>query len=360
MAHRYAVFFAVLFFFVRYPTQALADEWRVREVSGVVRVAIPARPIANGSVGLVLPTGTSVTTGGNGRALITNGQQRVVVGPNSRTTLAPEVGGMTRVLQDLGSALFQVDRQRQPHFRVETPLLAAVVKGTTFTVTVDPMGDRVHVAEGLVEVRSNSGNAVSDVAAGATALVPRQQPTSVEVSAPAAAVPSETAPVAAPSLDYETLTDGLVQNPPATTPAATSTTAATAVTPTPSTSPASSGAGTSTTTTATSNASGASGSTPPSNGSAIGTPGTVGAPGGGNGAAVGAGNPSNGNPGSGNPGNGNPGSGNPGAGDPGNGNPGSGNPGNGNPGSGNPGNGNPGSGNPGNGNPGSGLSLIHI
>ncbi|WP_313008900.1 hypothetical protein, partial [Brevundimonas vesicularis] len=107
MANRYAIFFAILFFFVRYPTQALADEWRIREVAGVVRVAIPARPAAYGSVGQVLPTGTSVTTGGNGRAMITNGQQRVVVGPNSRTTLAPEAGGMTRVLQDLGSALFQ-------------------------------------------------------------------------------------------------------------------------------------------------------------------------------------------------------------------------------------------------------------
>ena len=365
MANRYAIFFAVLFFFVRYPTQALADEWRIREVAGVVRVAIPARPAANGSVGQVLPTGTSVTTGGNGRAMITNGQQRVVVGPNSRTTLAPEVGGMTRVLQDLGSALFQVDRQRQPHFRVETPLLAAVVKGTTFTVTVDPMGDRVHVAEGLVEVRANNGNAVSDVAAGATALVPRQQPTSVEVSTPVASVPIEAAPVAAPSLDYETLTDGLVQNPPATAPAATSGTTATssspiAVTATPSAQTASTSSGNSAATSTGSGASsaqGGNGSAPPVTTSS-GANGSIGTGNGnpanpGSGVANGTGNGGSGNPG--NPGNPGNGGGNGGSGT-GGGNGGPGNPGNPGDGGGNGGSGNGGgNGGPGNpGNPGNG------
>ena len=342
MANRYAIFFAVLFFFVRYPTQALADEWRIREVAGVVRVAIPARPTANGSVGQVLPTGTSVTTGGNGRAMITNGQQRVVVGPNSRTTLAPEVGGMTRVLQDLGSALFQVDRQRQPHFRVETPLLAAVVKGTTFTVTVDPMGDRVHVAEGLVEVRANNGNAVSDVAAGATALVPRQQPTSVEVSTPVSSVPTEAAPVAAPSVDYEALTDGLVQNPPATAIATTSRTTATSSSPTAVT------ATTSATTASTS--SGNSAATSTGNGAISAQGGNGSAPpvatGSGANGSVGTGNGNPSSPGGGvaNGGTGNGGSGNPGnPGNPGNG---GGNGGSGN-GGGNGGPGNPG--NPGNG-----------
>ena len=162
---------ALVIFWFAGATVAFASDWQLREVTGSVRVALPARPVGNGAVGQVLPIGSSVTTGGNGRAVITNGQQRIVVGPNSRTTLAPEAGGMTRVLQDLGSALFQVDRQRAPHFRVETPLLAAVVKGTTFTVSVEPQGDQVHVAEGLVEVRANSGNASGDVAAGATGVV---------------------------------------------------------------------------------------------------------------------------------------------------------------------------------------------
>ena len=198
------------------PASAWAADWRLREVSGGVRVAVPARAIAPGVAGQVLPIGTSITTGGNGRAVITNGDQRIVVGPNSRTTLAQEQRGMTRILQDLGSALFQVDRQRQQHFRVETPLLAAVVKGTTFTVSVDPQGDRVHVSEGLVEVRAISGNAGGDVIAGATGVVSRTQPDSVEITAPSASVALEGPVVALTPIDFKEVTGGLVENPPVT------------------------------------------------------------------------------------------------------------------------------------------------
>jgi len=194
------------------PGTSFASDWRLREISGAVRIAAPARPVANGVVDQVLPIGTSVTTGGNGRAVITNGEQRIVVGPNSRTTLAPEAGGMTRILQDLGSALFQVDKQRQPHFRVETPLLAAVVKGTTFSVSIDTLGDQVHVAEGLVEVRSNNGNAFGDVGAGATAFVSRGMPGAVDIQTPAASVSSDVATLALAPIDYQQASGGLVLN----------------------------------------------------------------------------------------------------------------------------------------------------
>ncbi|RZJ00815.1 MAG: hypothetical protein EON90_05660, partial [Brevundimonas sp.] len=194
------------------PSAAWADDWRLREASGAVRVSIPARAVAVGVEGQVLPIGASVTTGSDGRAVLFNGDQRIVVGPNSRTTLAPEAGGMTRVLQDLGSALFQVDRQRRPHFRVETPLLAAVVKGTTFTVSVDTQGDRVHVAEGLVEVRSNSGGSVGDVGAGATGFVSREHPTSIEMTASSAAITVDIAATSLAPVDYSALSGGLVEN----------------------------------------------------------------------------------------------------------------------------------------------------
>ena len=204
--------FGLAFAGVIVPGTSFAGDWRVREISGAVRIAAPARPVANGVVDQVLPIGTSVTTGGNGRAVISNGEQRIVVGPNSRTTLAPEAGGMTRILQDLGSALFQVDKQRQPHFRVETPLLAAVVKGTTFTVSVETLGDQVHVAEGLVEVRSNNGNAFGDVGAGATAFVSRGMPAAVDIQTPSASVSSDVATLALAPIDYQLASGGLVLN----------------------------------------------------------------------------------------------------------------------------------------------------
>src|SRR3546814_6430757 len=113
-------------------------DWKLVEVTGVVRIAEPGHAPAPGHANQVLPTGSTVTTVGGGRAALFNGAQRITLGPNSRMTVAPESSaGMIRVMQDLGSILFQVDKKPAQHFRVETPLLAAIVKGPTFPVNVD-------------------------------------------------------------------------------------------------------------------------------------------------------------------------------------------------------------------------------
>jgi hypothetical protein len=115
---------------------------------------------------------------------------------------------MTRILQDLGAVLFQVDKRGSQHFRVETPLLAAVVKGTTFTVTADREGGMVHVAEGLVEVRAFDGGAVVDVPGGQTVRINSGAPSLlVPTAAPA------TDDARAPVLDYAAASGGLVENP---------------------------------------------------------------------------------------------------------------------------------------------------
>ena len=47
MARAKIYLIALLALFVGFPTCALADDWRIREVSGTVRIAIPARqPVA--------------------------------------------------------------------------------------------------------------------------------------------------------------------------------------------------------------------------------------------------------------------------------------------------------------------------
>lgn len=192
-------------------TTAIGAEWRIVEVTGVVRVTEPGRDAAPGRLNAALPVGSSVTTAAGGRASLDNGLQRIVVGPNSRMTIAPETtSGMTRIAQDLGAILFQVDKKKAPHFRVDTPLLAAVVKGTTFTVVVDVQSDTVNVAEGLVEVRSNAGSMSQDVPGGATASVMRDTPQSVKMSAIAASAP-DSAPAIIEPLDYGAVSGGLVE-----------------------------------------------------------------------------------------------------------------------------------------------------
>ena len=197
---------------------AVAAEWKLTEVSGTVRIAAPGADAAPAKLNQTLPTGTSVTTFQGARATLDNGLQHIVVGPNSRMTVAPDTAnGFTRVIQDLGAVMFQVDKQAKPHFRVDTPLLAAVVKGTTFTVEVEAQASSVNVAEGVVEVRSNLNDLGRDVPAGSSGTIRRDAPAAVQVISLTTATtggPVQPAVAIAP-IDYKAATQGLVENVPA-------------------------------------------------------------------------------------------------------------------------------------------------
>lgn len=215
---------------------AESGAWRVLETSGAVRTTQAMAGVQMVSTGETLGAGAVVSTGMDGRAVLSNGAQQIIVGPNSRMSLpAVEEKGMTRIIQDLGTLLFKVDKQEKQHFRVETPIIAAVVKGTTFTVTAGASGHSVHVAEGAVEVSALNGGAAQMVTAGMTARVTNNNPGVIEMSSGARGgdeqgeserggrnferkaeskkahnliVPTE---IGAGALDFANLSDGLVQ-----------------------------------------------------------------------------------------------------------------------------------------------------
>lgn len=198
------------------PLQAASAQsapWRVTAQEGAVRVTQPGLSPVQARANESLRPGAVVTTGANSRATLENGLQRVVMSANSRMTIAADsTDAMTRILQDLGSLFFQIDRRDAQHFSVETPLLAAVVKGTSFTVSVTPQQDVVHVSHGLVEVRAHQGGVGNDVAAGATARVQREIPAAVSVVVPS---DSGVAAIGAslPVMDYAVTSGGVVEAP---------------------------------------------------------------------------------------------------------------------------------------------------
>src|SRR3546814_1605096 len=63
------------------------------------------------------------------------------------------------IVESAGNIVFSIKKKLTPHFGVQTPYLAAVVKGTTFSVTVDGTGASVQVVEGAVEVSTLDGGA---------------------------------------------------------------------------------------------------------------------------------------------------------------------------------------------------------
>ena len=107
---------------------AETGDWDVVETSGTVRTSQAMAGIQQVSTGNVLGAGSILSTGANGHAVLMRGEQQIVVGPNSRMSLPlNQESGMTKIVQDLGTLLFKVDKKEKQHFQVETPIIAAVV-----------------------------------------------------------------------------------------------------------------------------------------------------------------------------------------------------------------------------------------
>ncbi len=151
---------------------AKATGWKISEASAGVTVTRDGHA-KTGSRGGSLESGDVISTGRNARAVIVNGEQYAVIAPNSRLEIAApsEGGSFVQFFERLGNVVFSVKKKTKPHFGVKTPYLAAVVKGTTFSVTVDASGASVQVVEGVVEVSTLDGGARDLVLPGNVALV---------------------------------------------------------------------------------------------------------------------------------------------------------------------------------------------
>jgi hypothetical protein len=125
---------------------------------------------------------------------------------------------MTRFMQDLGSVLFVVEKQPAAHFEVQTPLIAAVVKGTQFTVDAGMDMHSVAVSEGLVEVVAMTSGRKEMVPAGRSAQVHRTAPAKLNLGDDrqrrAGADAKITRDIGVTPIDYAVVTEGLVTAAP--------------------------------------------------------------------------------------------------------------------------------------------------
>lgn len=160
------------------PTAHAAEViWRVSKASGEVWIARSGvQPVAL-SNNETVAHGDIVRTGRNGRVLLSRGEETILVSANSRVEIAPDTkAGFSTILQKAGSILLEVEKRNVQHFEVQTPYLAAVVKGTNFRVTVEDGTSRVEVLRGQVEVK--------DYRSGQFALVNRDQAARVSAHGP--------------------------------------------------------------------------------------------------------------------------------------------------------------------------------
>ena len=152
--------------------KAESPSWTLSESTGsvhILRAGVSSIAVAGGS----LRSGDVVSTGKKGRAVLVRGREYVVVSPNSRLRITnPESSSaITQFFEEIGTVLFKIERKSTPHFGVQTPYMAAVVKGTTFSVTVSDRGSAVQVTDGAVQVATNDGGASYLLSPGAIGMV---------------------------------------------------------------------------------------------------------------------------------------------------------------------------------------------
>lgn len=169
---------ATIFMWLIAPASALAaDGWRATHVAGEVRIEIAGNPAVPLTLAMTIQSDALIETAASGSATLVRGEDQVMVAPNSRLRLpVDDANGLTRIIEEFGQLFFQVGKRTAPHFRVDTPLLAATVKGTSFTVSVDHKGTSVLVREGLVLVENSASTDSTYVAAGRSASVILTQP----------------------------------------------------------------------------------------------------------------------------------------------------------------------------------------
>jgi hypothetical protein len=142
--------------------------WSVGKSTGEVWVTTTGAQKASLTREENLKPGDAIRTGPNGRVLLVRGEESILIAPNSVISVPAEAkdGMQTTILQQAGSIVLEVEKKNVQHFEVETPYLAAVVKGTQFIVTVNAGSTSVEVRRGQVEVSDFKTGQIAQVLPG--------------------------------------------------------------------------------------------------------------------------------------------------------------------------------------------------
>jgi hypothetical protein len=161
---------------------AVADDWVAVKQRGTALVLVDGawEKLSRGDV---VSDERIVRTLRGGRLTLQRGSEIIDLGAETQVRIFDRAGRLfTTVLQDFGTVSVEADVRDVQHFAVKTPHLAAVVKGTRFTVRSDAHGAEVEVERGRVAVQDSDTHQSATVTAGQS--VSTSDATSLEVSGP--------------------------------------------------------------------------------------------------------------------------------------------------------------------------------
>ncbi|MDB2384118.1 FecR family protein, partial [bacterium] len=175
---------AMMALLVLVPTAGFADDWVAEQLRGRVFM------FDNGEWkalerGDVISDDRYIRTTGGGRVTFVRGNESIEVSNQTQIRILDANGTKyTTVMQDFGTVGIEAEVEQVQHFSVVTPFLAAVVKGTQFTVTVSENDSEVSVNRGLVQVRDTQNRVMTNVRPGQRANVQRGRKMEVQGRGP--------------------------------------------------------------------------------------------------------------------------------------------------------------------------------
>jgi len=133
---------------------AAADDWVATQLRGQVLQLLDGswQVVHRGDT---VPDTHVIRTLANGYATFTRGVETVQMGPATQIEIIDRAGSgkpYTTVKEAFGTVSIEAEVEQVEHFSVQTPYLAAVVKGTRFTVMSGASGSSVSVQRGHVAV----------------------------------------------------------------------------------------------------------------------------------------------------------------------------------------------------------------
>ncbi len=207
----------VSFVLLMFVTGAVAQNaaWHVSKSSGDVWVTHSGAAPVSLTDETTFNPGDKIRTGQNGRALLLRGEESIMVSPNSVIGIPKDQrdGMSTTIIQQAGTILLDVEKRNVKHFEVETPYLAAVVKGTRFRVSVDKFDGQVDVLRGQVEVTDLKSGRYAMVAPGQAAKVSAQGTSGLSLSGPGTLSPIQQGTPRTPSATLVPVTEAGLSAP---------------------------------------------------------------------------------------------------------------------------------------------------
>ena len=148
-------------------------DWHVSRSSQQVAYTLDKQKWAPVKAGDTIPNNAWISTGPRGRVQLVRGVESISFQPNTLAGIFTRETSerKTNIYQQVGILDLEIEKRSRPHTSVQTPYLAAVVKGTNFQVSVDGRQAKVAVNRGLVQVTSFSSGQRSEVGARQSATV---------------------------------------------------------------------------------------------------------------------------------------------------------------------------------------------